>query len=92
MELGISRTREILHERRPRRESLYGVLLLENLRLGLGLMVVGMVASTDGDGGNTGAVARSSSRCVDNGGSVAFGHGETKKKKKQICREEESGM
>lgn len=82
MELGIPRVHQMIHECWPRRESPYGgVLLLLNMRLGLVMMVVGMMASINGHGGRTGAVASNGSRCIDNGGIVAFGHGETKRKK-----------
>jgi hypothetical protein len=51
------------------------------MRLGLVMMVVGMMASINGHGGSTSAVASNGSRCIGNGGIVAFGHGETKRKK-----------
>jgi hypothetical protein len=58
------------------------------VRLSLGIIVVDMMASTDGDGGSTSAVTSSCYRSVGNRGSVAFGHGETKRRKKQIERRE----
>lgn len=81
MELSIPRVHQMIHECWPRRESPYGVLLLLNMRLGLVMMVVGMMASINGHGGSTSAVASNGSRCIGNGGIVAFGHGETKRKK-----------
>jgi hypothetical protein len=50
----------------------------------MAIVVVDMMGFTDGDGGSTSAVTSSCHRGVGNRGSVAFAHGETKRRKKQI--------
>jgi hypothetical protein len=49
------------------------------VRLSLAIVVVDMMAFTDGDWGSTSAVTSSCHRCIGNRGSVAFGHVETKR-------------
>lgn len=94
VELRIARVHQILHKCRARRQSLYGVLLLEAVGLALVMMIVDVMSLVDSDGASTGAVASSNGRCVGNRGSVTFAHVEIKKEVNRECeviciREEE---